>query len=96
MDAEYFSYLRQKNKNNREARFFNFEEDFHEKFEIRFEEDFYFDKKKQCFTIHSSCDKYPEKQFFDFYPKSNKVLIRKENRWVFGGLKFLIQIFNFT
>lgn len=26
----------------------------------------------------------------DFYPKSNKVLIRKENKWIKGGLRWII------
>ena len=94
MSSEDLQEWNQDFKNKRDARFYNFEEEWHEKFEIKFEDDFYFDNKKQCFTIHSSCDLYPEKQFFDFYPKSNKVLIRKENRWKPGGIQFLTNIFN--
>lgn len=26
----------------------------------------------------------------DYYPKSNKVLIRKENKWITGGLRWII------
>ena len=26
----------------------------------------------------------------DYYPKANKVLIRKENRWITGGLSWII------
>ena len=26
----------------------------------------------------------------DYYPKSNKVLIRKKNKWITGGLRWLI------
>jgi hypothetical protein len=29
----------------------------------------------------------------DFYPKANKILIRKENRWVKPGLQWLIKNF---
>jgi hypothetical protein len=29
----------------------------------------------------------------DFYPKANKILIRKQNRWVKPGLKWLIKNF---
>jgi TPP-dependent 2-oxoacid decarboxylase len=26
----------------------------------------------------------------DFYPKSNKILIRKNNKWITGGIKWII------
>jgi hypothetical protein len=34
---------------------------------------------------------YPTKfGIVDFYPKSNKILIRKENKWIAGGLRWII------
>ena len=34
---------------------------------------------------------YPTKfGIVDFYPKSNKILIRKENKWITGGLRWII------
>lgn len=59
----------------------------------RFEED-YLPRLKELVPIEFSVDKYviDTKRFgkLDFYPKVNKVLIRKENQWKKPGLKWLL------
>lgn len=36
---------------------------------------------------------HPEMGTLDFYPKKNKLLIRKKNKWVTSGLEFLVKHF---
>jgi hypothetical protein len=47
------------------------------------------DGKKECFTFTFEKDKLPV--IIDFYPKGNRVLIRKENRWLDNGSQWLIK-----
>lgn len=45
--------------------------------------------QKGCFTF--VCESHGT---LDYYPKANKVLVRKQNKWIKPGLRWLIKTFN--
>jgi len=58
-----------------------------------FQEDIFYDENKSCYTIRLvTADAKP--QFYDFYPKADKVLIRTQNRWIRNGAHWLKSIFD--
>jgi hypothetical protein len=64
-----------------------FKERWFPKFKDWLEEDIKWDSKKQCYTLLLEKDGQPS--IIDFYPSGNKVLIRKENLWIDGGMGWL-------
>lgn len=79
-----FSYMKKMNKSIREARLERFEDGYTEKLE-----------SKNCIVIPFNGSKVvidtqtEEYGIVDYYPKSNKILIRKENKWITQGLRWI-------
>lgn len=69
----------------REKRHENFSDSYlivlNEKFKVEF------DEASFKYTVHTG-DKFG---IIDYFPKVNKVLIRKQNKWVKPGLKWIVQ-----
>ena len=63
------------------------------KLKIILQDNIWFDKQKECYTIRQQV---PESKplHFDFYPKANKVLIRHQNRWISNGAVWLLNTFD--
>jgi hypothetical protein len=59
------------------------------KFKDWLQEDIKWDGKKECFTLSLKKDELPV--VIDFYPKGNKVLIRKDNVWFKNGSQWLVK-----
>lgn len=64
----------------------------------KFAEDWWPKIKSVTNPIECNDDKYsfemPDIGRVDFYPKANKLLIRKKNKWVKPGLRFIIRKLN--
>lgn len=79
-----FSYMAKMNKSIREARLERFEDVYAEKLEA-----------KNCIVIPFNgskvvIDTQTEKfGIIDYYPKANKILIRKQNKWITQGLRWI-------
>ena len=79
-----FSYMAKMNKSMREARLERFEDGYTEKLE-----------SKNCIlipfngskvVIDTQTSKYG---ILDYFPKANKILIRKDNKWITQGLRWI-------
>jgi hypothetical protein len=66
-----------------------FEDNWYATFQKKFGEHFWFDDKKFCYSLELTQDT-SNTQIVDYYPKADKILIRKENRWIKPGLSWLI------
>ena len=79
-----FSYMAKMNKSIREARLERFEDGYAEKLE-----------SNKCIVIPFNgskvvIDTQTEKHgIVDYYPKANKILIRKDNKWLTQGLRWI-------
>ena len=58
-----------------------------------FGDDIFYDDKKSCYTIRLQVPG-PKPQFYDYYPKADKVLIRAQNRWIRNGAHWLRATFD--
>lgn len=76
-------YQRERRERNLET----FEERWLPRFKQWLGENIYWDEKKFCYTLQYEWLDAPV--IIDYYPKGNKALIRKENRWIHGGLNWL-------
>ena len=79
-----FAYMAMMNKSIREARLERFEDGYTEKLEINNCIVIPFNGSKV--VIDTQSQKYG---VLDYYPKANKILIRKDNKWVSQGLKWI-------
>jgi len=69
------------------------EKDLIPKLRSLFQNDIFYDENKSCYTIRLVIsDSKP--QFYDFYPKADKVLIRAQNRWIRNGAHWLKSTFD--
>jgi len=79
-----FAYMAKKNKSMRESRLERFEDGYAEKLEFN-----------NCIVIPFNgskvvIDTQTEKiGIVDYYPKANKILIRKSNKWITQGLRWI-------
>lgn len=79
-----FVYMAKMNKSIREARLERFEDGYTEKLEFNNCIVIPFNGSKV--VIDTQTEKYG---IIDYYPKANKVLIRKENKWITQGLRWI-------
>ena len=79
-----FSYMAKMNKSIREARLERFEEGYAEKLESNKCIVIPFNGSKV--VIDTQTEKYG---IVDYYPKANKILIRKDNKWLTQGLRWI-------
>jgi hypothetical protein len=79
-----FSYMAKMNKSMREARLERFEDGYTEKLE-----------SKNCVVIPFNGSKVvidtqtSNYGILDYFPKANKILIRKDNKWIAQGLRWI-------
>ena len=79
-----YAYMAKTNKSMREARLERFEDGYQEKLE-----------RNNCIVIPFNGSKVVidtqsnEIGIIDYFPKSNKILLRKENNWITQGLKWI-------
>lgn len=76
-------------KIKREGKVEFFSERWLPKFRAWLQDEIKWDDKKECFTLLLEQDDLPVIK--DFYPKANRVLIRKQNKWLHNGLQWLIK-----
>ena len=72
----------------REQRKELFDERWLHKFKMWLGDEIYWDDKKQCYTL-----KIPDGLdilTMDYFPKGNRLLIPKLNKWYYGGAKYLV------
>ena len=79
-----FSYMAKMNKSIREARLERFEDGYAEKLESNNCIVIPFNGSKV--VIDTQTEKYG---IVDYYPKANKILIRKDNKWLTQGLRWI-------
>ena len=79
-----FSYMAKLNKSMREARLERFEDGYAEKLESNNCIVIPFNGSKV--VIDTQTEKYG---IVDYYPKANKILIRKDNKWLNQGLRWI-------
>ncbi len=79
-----FSYMAKMNKSIREARLERFEDGYAEKLESNKCIVIPFNGSKV--VIDTQTEKYG---IVDYYPKANKILIRKDNKWLTQGLRWI-------
>ena len=79
-----FAYLGKMNKAIREARLEKFEDGYIEKLEAKNVLVVPFDGQKYILSTNNK--KFP---IVDYYPKANKILIRKGNKWITQGLRWI-------
>ena len=79
-----FSYMAKMNKSIREARLERFEDGYAEKLESNNCIVIPFNGSKV--VIDTQTEKYG---IVDYYPKANKILIRKDNKWLTQGLHWI-------
>ena len=83
-----FKFMALKNKSMREARLERFEDGYTEKLEANNCIVIPFNGSKV--VIDTQTEKYG---IVDYYPKANKILIRKENKWITQGLRWINDMF---
>ena len=79
-----FAYMAKMNKSMREARLERFEDGYTEKLEINNCIVIPFNGSK--IVIDTQTEKFG---IVDYYPKANKILIRKDNKWITHGLRWI-------
>jgi hypothetical protein len=79
-----FAYLSKMTKSMREARLERFEDGYAEKLESNNCIVIPFNGQK--IVIDTQTNKYG---VIDYFPKANKILIRKDNKWVLQGLRWI-------
>ena len=79
-----FSYMAKMNKSIREARLERFEDGYVEKLESNNCIVIPFNGSKV--VIDTQTSKYG---ILDYFPKANKILIRKDNKWITQGLRWI-------
>ena len=79
-----FSYMAKMNKSMRESRLERFEDGYAEKLESNNCIVIPFNGSKV--VIDTQTEKYG---IVDYYPKANKILIRKDNKWLTQGLRWI-------
>ena len=79
-----FSYMSKMNKSMREARLERFEDGYAEKLEANNCIVIPFNGSKV--VIDTQTSKYC---VLDYFPKANKILIRKDNKWITQGLRWI-------
>ena len=83
-EESYFAYMAKMNKSMREARLERFEDGYNEKLEINNCIVIPFNGSK--IVIDTQTEKFG---IVDYYPKANKILIRKDNKWITQGLRWI-------